>query len=603
MRRMSASAGEGITLETPVQILRNPIRIILPGSHETVQICVDDIVRVGKDIAVYAWSSAPVDWVLRVDGEPAELSRASFVVAPSGDNSSEQFGVALLVHSESDELEFGIRNHPGVFTVGQIPDIDGDVDAKRASEELISLLGQIPPFTEVWSALVPLISGFAPSGEKARGHLEFAAVVPRGSQAVIVGWWTQTEDLPAVWLEVPGGTPVDVLTSFRCPRDDVQEAFRSSYPKTSARPGFVAVVNGAAAGDTVTLRAQTSDGIVDLMSMEIAVLPELPKDLAAMAFGFAPEMMRFGEYSKKVLIPLVTDSLEVFQQQWDLAPTYTRDFGALPESPRVSIIVPLYGRIDFVEHQLLEFSRDPWIRENAEIINVLDDPSLQERLLAECSTHHKLYGMPFRIVWSPLNRGFSGANNVGARHASGQELLFLNSDVFPREPGWLERMSETLETDEKTGIVGARLLFAGGGLQHAGMQSLWKDDLQVWINHHPYSGLDPKLDPSGEEPAVAQAVTGACLLISRELFDQIEGWDTGYLVGDFEDSDLCYKVRDAGYDVVYEPRAVLTHLERQSFGLLGGGDFRFRVTLLNAFRHQGRWLHILEGGDHGHSAA
>lgn len=567
------------------------------------QISVDNIVRVGEGVAIYAWSSSPVDWVVEVSGERVEHSVDTFAVAPSGENSLEQFGAAFLVRSPSDEITLSIRGYDGSFTVGSVPNIDGDVDAKRASEELVSLLGQIPPFTNVWSALVPLVSGFAPTGETATGHLEFAGVTPHGSKGVVVGWWVQTEKLPAVWLESAAGHVVDVLPSFRRARDDVQDAFRGQFPKTSARPGFVGVLDGIQVGDTVTLRAQTPSGIVDLATKEVGALPENPKDQAAMVFGFAPEMMRFGEFAEKALVPVLSDAIEVSQRQWDLAPTYTRDFGTSPERPRVSVIVPLYGRIDFVEHQLLEFSRDTWLRENAEIIYVLDDPSLQERFLAECSAHHQLYGMPFRAVWSPLNRGFSGANNFGARQARGEELLFLNSDAFPREPGWLRRMSDTLREQDRAGIVGARLLFAGGGLQHAGMQSLMKEDLQVWINHHPYSGLDPQLDPAGELPAVVPAVTGACLLISRELFDEIGQWDTGYLVGDFEDSDLCYKVRDAGYEVVYEPRAVLTHLERQSFGLLGGGDFRFRVTLLNAFRHQGRWLHILEGGDHGHSAA
>lgn len=563
----------------------------------------DNIVRVGDDVAVYAWSSAPVGWAVRAGGEAVAHEVDEFVVPASGENSVEQYGAAFLVHSPSDDLELSIRQYPGTFTVGEVPNIEGDIDATRASEELVSLLGQIPPFTKVWAALVPLVSGFAPSGEEARGHLEFAAATPNGSTCIVVGWWTQTWDLPAVWLESSNGAIVDALSSFRRARDDVQEAFRGRYPHTSARPGFVAVLDGASAGDTVTLRAQTSGGIVDLMSMELASLPENPKDLAAMLFGFAPEMMRFGEYAQKALVPMVADSLEVSHRQWDLAPTYTRDFGTVPAEPRVSVIVPLYGRIDFIEHQQLEFSRDPWIRDNAEIIYVLDDPKLLDRFLAECSAHHQLYGAPFRTVWSPLNRGFSGANNLGAEKARGNELLFLNSDAFPKEPGWLQRMSDTLAASDHTGVVGARLLFAGGGLQHAGMQSLLKEDLQVWINHHPNSGLDPKLDPAGELPAVVPAVTGACLLISRELFDELGEWDTGYLVGDFEDSDLCYKVRDAGYDVVYEPRAVLTHLERQSFGLLGGGDFRFRVTVLNAFRHQGRWLHILEGGDRGHHAA
>ncbi|CAM7099433.1 hypothetical protein ENROMM299B_22840 [Enterobacter roggenkampii] len=85
-------------------------------------------------------------------------------------------------------------------------------------------------------------------------------------------------------------------------------------------------------------------------------------------------------------------------------------------------------------------------------------------------------------------------------------------------------------------------------------------------------------------------------MVRRKDFDALDGWDTGYLIGDFEDSDLCLKLRNAGLAIGYLPSVELTHLERQSFKLLGGGDFRTYVVILNAARHQNRWLTLLTNG-------
>jgi GT2 family glycosyltransferase len=93
---------------------------------------------------------------------------------------------------------------------------------------------------------------------------------------------------------------------------------------------------------------------------------------------------------------------------------------------------------------------------------------------------------------------------------------------------------------------------------------------------------------------VVPAITGACLLIRRTHFDLVEGWDTGYLIGDFEDSDLCLKIREAGLSIAYLPSVQLTHLERQSFKLFGDKNFRTKVTLFNAVRHQKRWRHFFQ---------
>ena len=69
------------------------------------------------------------------------------------------------------------------------------------------------------------------------------------------------------------------------------------------------------------------------------------------------------------------------------------------------------------------------------------------------------------------------------------------------------------------------------------------------------------------------------MLMTRAPFDSVRGWDNGYLIGDFEDSDLCFKIREQGKHCVYVPTVELTHLERQSFNLTGAPDFRTKVVI------------------------
>ena len=227
-----------------------------------------------------------------------------------------------------------------------------------------------------------------------------------------------------------------------------------------------------------------------------------------------------------------------------------------------------------------------------ELIYVVDDPRLVESFRAQAEALHRLYRIPFTWVWGSANRGYSGANNLGAAHAHGDCLVFLNSDAFPQGPGWLEQLVDLLATRPDVGAVGPRLVFADGSIQHAGMAFMRRDELGIWTNHHPRMGLDPSLDPH-RDLAIVPSVTGACLAIRRTDFDRVGGWDTGYLIGDFEDSDLCLKLRAEGMNIGYLPSVQLTHLERQSFRLLGEDEFRSRVVVYNAVRHQNRWHELI----------
>jgi glycosyltransferase involved in cell wall biosynthesis len=158
----------------------------------------------------------------------------------------------------------------------------------------------------------------------------------------------------------------------------------------------------------------------------------------------------------------------------------------------------------------------------------------------------------------PKNLGFAKACNFGAQKAAGDLLLFLNNDMAVL-PGSIRSLSDTLKGNPSVGIAGARLLYANYTIQHAGMALDDAYDLHHVYRHYP-----------AEHPLVLvkrafQAVTGACLMISRSLFSEMDGFDETYL-NSHEDVDLCLRVRASGREVVYDPAAVFFHYESMSAG-------------------------------------
>lgn len=473
------------------------------------------------------------------------------------------------------------------------PSVRGDV-AQFSDGERLAMASSLQGFGGAWKWLVRGTASRPRREGEIRAHIDVAAASADSGGAVIGGWALPTGSESEIWGESTSGPLISLSDAFLRARQDVLDAFASEFLTPPAQPGFTFYFPEVVEGDVVRIRALVEGEVVDLAEANVAFLPKSPSDAAKFVFGLsAPTAHRLGDYVREVAVPLLEGIVTARTKSWGALAPKVRTYGHLPETPEVSMIVPLYGRMDFVEHQLLEFSQDEWIQEKTELIYVLDDPNLVDRMMDQAPQLHQIYGVAFSVVWGGVNRGYSGANNLGASFATGDKLLFLNSDVFPLYPGWLETLSGAME-DESIGVIAPRLLFADGSMQHAGMTFRFRGELGIWVNHHPNMGLDPMLDPSGGQLTDMPAVTGACLLIRRSDFDAVRGWDTGYLIGDFEDSDLCLKVRVAGKRIVYDPQVQLTHLERQSFSMLGESDFRFRVVIYNAIRHQLRWGALIE---------
>ncbi|MBL8706151.1 MAG: glycosyltransferase [Rhodospirillales bacterium] len=266
---------------------------------------------------------------------------------------------------------------------------------------------------------------------------------------------------------------------------------------------------------------------------------------------------------------------------WTRRPPEIVQFGERPADPRVSILIPLYRNLEFLRFQLAAFAVDPEVRES-ELIFVLDSPEQRRELEHYLTGLHLLYGLPMTLVVMSDNFGYAAANNAGAAVARGRELLLLNSDVVPDRPGWLGLLADAVEVDEQVGAVGAKLLFDDESLQHAGLYFDQTPEGE-WYNRHYFKGF-PRDFPAACVAREVPGVTGACLMVRRELYAQVGGLTEDYLIGDYEDSDLCLKLRRDGYVVRYEPAAELYHFERRSIERNSG-------YTRGAADHHNRWLH------------
>src|SRR5665213_157103 len=178
---------------------------------------------------------------------------------------------------------------------------------------------------------------------------------------------------------------------------------------------------------------------------------------------------------------------------------------------------------------------------------------------------------------------FSLMNNMGAQAAGSELLVFLNDDVTPLRPDWLEVMAAHLVRPE-IGAVGGRLLYPSGALQHAGLVL----GLHDGVGHPGRGSYSADLMYYLQLPRDVSAVTGACLGIRRSVFQEVGGFEPTFPVN-YNDVDLCLKVASCGYRVMVDPHIELTHLE---CGTRRGGTI---PAERQHFRE--RWEDLLRKGD------
>ena len=274
--------------------------------------------------------------------------------------------------------------------------------------------------------------------------------------------------------------------------------------------------------------------------------------------------------------------------------SHTQDLGfyrvkyPVQGKPLVSVIIPNKDEKETLQ-TCLEMLEKNTGYQNFEIIIVENNSTTDEifRYYKELSGNRKIH----LLRWGK-EFNYSAINNFAVAHAKGEYLLFLNNDVKSINPDWLEEMLGVCQRPE-VGGVGAKLIYPDNTIQHAGCVIGMGG-----IAGHMF--VDMPADRTGylHKASLLQdmsAVTAACLLMKKEVFEQAGGF-TEELAVAFNDVDLCLKVRKNGYLIVYDPYAKLYHMESKTRGAEDSKEKvrRFQTEIEYMRCH---WIDILKNGD------
>lgn len=244
------------------------------------------------------------------------------------------------------------------------------------------------------------------------------------------------------------------------------------------------------------------------------------------------------------------------------------------ESPRVSIIIPVYNQIEYTYACLAS------ILENTEDISyeviIADDVS------TDATAQLDQYAGNLVISRNTENQGFLRNCNQAARLARGEYIMFLNNDTKVKK-GWLSSLAEMMDEDESIGMAGSKLLYPDGKLQEAG-GIIWSDG-SGWNYGR---GDDPDKCQYNYVREV-DYISGAAILIRHDLWKKIGGFDERFAPAYCEDSDFAFEVRKAGYRVCYQPKSEVIHFEGVSNGTDVHGSGLKRYQIENSQKLKEKW--------------
>ena len=272
-------------------------------------------------------------------------------------------------------------------------------------------------------------------------------------------------------------------------------------------------------------------------------------------------------------------------------PGYYKTDYTMAHPGRVSILIPTCDHIRDLETCVESiYARTTY--PDFEIL-LIENNSKEEQTFRSYERMRKEHPDTLKVLtWTGKGFNYSALNNFGARYATGEYLLLLNNDTEVITPGWLEEMVMYAQ-QKRVGCVGAKLLYPDDTIQHAG----------VGFGIGGVAGHLHKYFPATSDGYMGRlnyvqdvyGDTAACLLIRKEIYDEVHGLDESYAVA-FNDVDFCVRVREAGYTNVFTPFAQLYHYESKSRGMEDNPEKqkRFQGEVL---RFQARWGDLLAKGD------
>lgn len=406
-----------------------------------------------------------------------------------------------------------------------------------------------------------------------------------GSSDVLLNGWLMTGSLGIRSVRLRSGdlsTELHVKDAVKVRRPDVVAEYGQSLRSRNANCGFVLHVTDCIdPGSDVYIEIEAVSGDTGF----IRVKPSRLKGLHAIRNVLANLSPRYDEV-ERTFDSIGPALMTLNHERLDASRTYREIcFGTPPAAPVCSVIVPIYGRIDYMEVQVALMARGHFA-DRHELIYVIDDPDGADAACYLADSLYRRFGLPLRLLLLEDNVGFAPACNAGLSVATGSHVCFLNSDVFALEADWIDMLLADFARHPLVGIVGPLLLFEDGTIQHQGMRYEQLPEFSHWLfPMHPGKGSRPT---SSKTLGLHPAITGACMVMPRQLALDLDGFDESYIIGDFEDSDLCLRAREFGAACAVDHGVILYHLERKSQAS-ATEPWRMNVTLYNAWLHQRRW--------------
>jgi O-antigen biosynthesis protein len=334
-------------------------------------------------------------------------------------------------------------------------------------------------------------------------------------------------------------------------------------------------------GDLLVQKGQLDEGIV-IYQMAIQVQPKNSEALARLQTSLLKrdpncDVSQLASLEGKSQVLEV--SLDSLQKLFSLAAELQQ---TLPHSnfPEVSIIIPVYNQLDYTLRCLKAIALNLTKTTLVEII-VIDDCSTDQ-------TSEILETIPaVTLIKHQSNQGFINSCNQGASVAKGKYLYFLNNDT-EIQPNCIESLIEVLAQDEQVGAVGSKLLYPQGSLQESG-GIIWQD-ASGWN----YGRNDNPHAPEYNYLREVDYCSGASLMVRKDIFKSLHGFEQNFVPAYYEDTDLCFAIRhQLRLKVMYQPQSQVIHYEGVSSGTSTTTGTKQYQTI-NAEKFKQKWQAVLD---------